>query len=244
MFYLNEIKFRSKYFLLSLFLTIGIFYNFSDLLLFLLLHKMAAPNSDEAEIFIYSNPAELLDLHILIVLFFSSLFLAPQLLRHFSGFFKSSLTLPEYSLLSKTSALICASIIYFNLLLCLFFFPKFWVSSVAIVNISNFFSFELTLREYFATLQTLLFQANLCFFAISTVYISLAFFELQIIFHLYRFYLLINILTACVLTSSEFHGQFYILFFLIFFLEFVFLFSILNHKIRKYLKLLSRHYVK
>lgn len=186
----------------------------------------------------------LLDLHINVALFFSIIFIIPLLLYSILDFLKSSLTFLEFSSFLKTWAFICAVTIYFNLLLCLYLFPAFWISSVAIVNVSTFFSFELRLSEYFVALWSLIFKANICFLSVITFCVSFVIFELQIIFYLYKFYLLISVVAAYFLTPSEFHWQVFLSIFLIFFLEFVLYLCVLSCKIIKKLKLLSRHYIK
>ena len=243
MFYFNEIKFRLRYFLLFFLLTIIIFSYYNDILFFLLLHKVTNTDFEEVEVFTFSNPSELFNWQIAASIYFSSLFLLPKLLFSFSDFFKSALTFQEYYSMSKVLALSSAIAICFNLFICLYFSPHFWVFSATTINASDLFLFELSFREYFSILESFILRFNFILFLIFFIFISLSFLELQIFFYLYRFYLFVSLLAFFFLTPIELHGS-YLLICIIFFLEFIFFLNILRYKTHKYLKFLSRHYIK
>jgi hypothetical protein len=243
MFYFNEIKFRLNYLFLSFFLITNIFYFYGDLLFFLLSNKIVEKTLDRTQAFSYSNPIDLLDLYMAIVLNFSILFFAYQLSYQILDFLKSGLILAEYFFLSKNLIAVFAFFYYLNFFLC-FNFSIFWTSFITTVDASELLFFELTFIEFFTTLKLLVSRANLCFFIAILSYIPLIFFELQIIFYFYKFYLLFDALLIFFFTHSMVFWQIYALVFLFFFLEFVFFLNVLKYKINKYLTLSSRHYIK
>lgn len=241
MFYFYEIKFRLKYlFLSSFFVASGLYYN-CDLLLFLLTHRVAEVNSNEITLFTYSNSAELNSLHITVAFYFSSFFLFFSLLYHCLCFSKSSLMYREYSSLSVFSISLLMSVIYFNLYISVLLFPDLWLHSIE--TSPDFFSFESTLGEYLLTFQFFILRINFCSIITFLLCFFVLFSELQVSFYFFRYYLALNTLMMCSLLSPGYE-EFYIYLFPVFFLEFTLFFSIFNHKIRKFLKLLSGHYVK
>lgn len=242
MFYLNEIKLRLGYLLTSFFLTASIFYYYVDLLLFLLSNNIVEKTLDRTEAFSYSSPIDLFDIYLAIVLNFSSFFFMYQLSYQVLDFLKSGLILAEYFFLSKTLIAILVLFSYFNFYLCLNF-SILWTSFVAIINTSELLFFELTFIEFFTTLTLFVSRSDLCFIIVFLSYIPLIFFELQTIFHFYKFYLILETSLILFLTPSVYFWQINAFISLIFFLEFVFFFYILEYKINKYLKLLSGHYV-
>jgi hypothetical protein len=242
MFYFNELKFRLNYLLISFLSTMGVSYQYSDVLLFSLMYNVTALSL--AQVFSYSNPTLLLDFFITITFYFSSFFFFYQALYQLIDFLKPGLKLFEYHFLSKVLSINFTIFLCFNLNLCFTFFPCFWISSTMFITASDLLFFELTLVEYFANLKLTMFGANLCFFMIFLFHSSVIFLEVQTCFFLYRFYLLLNMLILFLVVPSISSLQIYTFVLLIFFLEFVFLLKITNHKISKHLKMLSRHYVK
>lgn len=241
MFYFYEIKFRLKYLFLSFFFVVCGFYYNSDLLLFLLTHRIAEVNSNETVLFTYSNPTELISLHTIIVLYSSSFFLFFSSLYHFLSFLKSGLIFQEYSSLSIFLIQFLTLATCFNLYISIFLFPDFWLHSIE--TSPAFFSFESTLGEYFLTFQSFILRINLCLIITSLLCFFISSFELQVSFYFHRFYVAFNIFIVYFFLSPSYE-EIYISIFPVFFLEFILFFSIFNHKIRKFLKLLSGHYVK
>jgi hypothetical protein len=209
-----------------------------------LFYKVTDTTSDRAQAFIYSNPANLLNLYTTTSLYFSSFLFTYQLSHQILDFLKPSLFFYEYFSLSKALYLPLVAFLCFNFFLCSSFFPKIWISSIVAINASELLSFELTLLEYHANLELSILQANLCFFMILFVSFSLIILELQITFYIYKFYQASNILLIFFLAPSVFLWQSHLLIFLFFFLEFIFFLNILRHKVNKYLQLLSWHSVK
>lgn len=244
MFYLNEIKLRVNYLLLSFFFTISTLYIYGNLLVFLLFYKVTDKTSDRAQVFTYSNPADLLNLCTTTAFYFSIFLLTYQLSHQVLDFLKPSLFFYEYFFLAKTLYLYLIAFLCFNFFFCFVLFPKIWVSSIVATKASELFSFELTLFEYHANLDLSILQANLCFFMLFFVSFSLMLLELQITFYIYKFYQTFIIILFFFSATSFSLWQYYLLIVLFFFLEFIFFFNILRHKIHKYFKLLSWHCVK
>lgn len=245
MFYINELILRLKYFLFSFVFTLLICYNNKNFLIFMLTQsvtKYTYENKINIDHFIYTHPLELFTVQVLLILYFSFLFIFPYIFWIFFDFLKSSLCKNEYYKTVKVFILLFSIIIVFNFLSTFYLFPTIWFffntfnNSLNLENISSFF-LELRIYEYFMFVINFIFTINISIILI--LIFSFLFLSYGLNFFLYwkKLFIFLNMVFATLLSPPDVYNQLLIFFFLVLVFEFLILIYIFISKFYKYLKL-------
>jgi sec-independent protein translocase protein TatC len=237
MFYLTELFFRFQYFIVSFFLTVLIAYLFKDIL-FILLTFPLINNSNTLNSFIYTHPAELLTIHLLLMVLIAFIFQIPYFFWHFVDFIKTSLIKKEYKNLIKVLLLCVFSLILFNFFFFFLIFPKFWFFfynfnfSFNNPQTLNFF-LELRVQEYFDFVLTFIYSVNLFILIFFLLFIFFLFLGFEKLLYWKKLFLFINIVFATLLSPPDVYSQLSILFVLTLFLEIIVFCNLYFYKSQK-----------
>lgn len=247
MFYLTELFFRFQYLIVSFLLTIFVAYFFKDILFILLTFPLIS-NSNTLNSFIYTHPAELLTIHLLLMVLIGAVFQIPYFFWHFVDFIKTSLIQDEYKKLKKVILLCIFSLIFFNFFFFFVIFPRFWFFFYNFNFSSNSsqtltFFLELRVQEYFDFVLTFVYSVNLFIFVFFILFIFFVFLGFEKLLYWKKLFLFINIVFATLLSPPDVYSQLSILFVLTFFLEIIIFCNLYFYKLQKMI-LLKRHNVK
>ena len=237
MFYLTELFFRFQYFVVSFLLTVLIAYLFKDIL-FILLTFPLINNSNTLNSFIYTHPAELLTIHLLLMVLIAFIFQIPYFFWHFVDFIKTSLIQKEYKNLTKVLLLCVFSLILFNFFFFFIIFPKFWFFfynfnfSFNNPQTLNFF-LELRVQEYFDFVLTFIYSVNLFILIFFLLFIFFLFLGFEKLLYWKKLFLFINIVFATLLSPPDVYSQLSILFVLTLFLEIIVFCNLYFYKSQK-----------
>lgn len=237
MFYLTELFFRFQYFIVSFLLTVLIAYLFKDIL-FILLTFPLINNSNTLNSFIYTHPAELLTIHLLLMVLIAFIFQIPYFFWHFVDFIKTSLIQKEYKNLTKVLLLCVFSLILFNFFFFFIIFPKFWFFffnfnfSFNNPQTLNFF-LELRVQEYFDFVLTFIYSVNLFILIFFLLFIFFLFLGFEKLLYWKKLFLFINIVFATLLSPPDVYSQLSILFVLTLFLEIIVFCNLYFYKSQK-----------
>lgn len=237
MFYLTELFFRFQYFVVSFLLTVLIAYLFKDIL-FILLTFPLINNSNTLNSFIYTHPAELLTIHLLLMVLIAFIFQIPYFFWHFVDFIKTSLIQKEYKNLTKVLLLCVFSLILFNFFFFFIIFPKFWFFfynfnfSFNNPQTLNFF-LELRVQEYFDFVLTFIYSVNLFILIFFLLFIIFLFLGFEKLLYWKKLFLFINIVFATLLSPPDVYSQLSILFVLTLFLEIIVFCNLYFYKSQK-----------
>jgi len=237
MFYLTELFFRFQYFIVSFLLTVLIAYLFKDIL-FILLTFPLINNSNTLNSFIYTHPAELLTIHLLLMVLIAFIFQIPYFFWHFVDFIKTSLIKKEYKNLTKVLFLCVFSLILFNFFFFFIIFPKFWFFfynfnfSFNNPQTLNFF-LELRVQEYFDFVLTFIYSVNLFILIFFLLFIFFLFLGFEKLLYWKKLFLFINIVFATLLSPPDVYSQLSILFVLTLFLEIIVFCNLYFYKSQK-----------
>ena len=237
MFYLTELFFRFQYFIVSFLLTVLIAYLFKDIL-FILLTFPLINNSNTLNSFIYTHPAELLTIHLLLMVLIAFIFQIPYFFWHFVDFIKTSLIQKEYKNLTKVLLLCVFSLILFNFFFFFIIFPKFWFFfynfnfSFNNPQTLNFF-LELRVQEYFDFVLTFIYSVNIFILIFFLLFIFFLFLGFEKLLYWKKLFLFINIVFATLLSPPDVYSQLSILFVLTLFLEIIVFCNLYFYKSQK-----------
>jgi sec-independent protein translocase protein TatC len=237
MFYLTELFFRFQYFIVSFLLTVLIAYLFKDIL-FILLTFPLINNSNTLNSFIYTHPAELLTIHLLLMVLIAFIFQIPYFFWHFVDFIKTSLIKKEYKNLTKVLFVCVFSLILFNFFFFFIIFPKFWFFfynfnfSFNNPQTLNFF-LELRVQEYFDFVLTFIYSVNLFILIFFLLFIFFLFLGFEKLLYWKKLFLFVNIVFATLLSPPDVYSQLSILFVLTLFLEIIVFCNLYFYKSQK-----------
>lgn len=237
MFYLFEIFNRIKYLCLSFLFVFILFYSFKDNLLVIFLYSILVNKEGCLDIFeinnfIYTHPAEIFSMYLLLILYFSFIFILPFFFLQFLDFFKQSLYKKEYLKLKKIMFFFHLFIYFFNFLGLFYIFPYFWFILDSF-NKSTFFFllFELKVNDYILFLLSFLTSLNFLFIAFFLFFYLLQFINLKTLIYWKRLFVFFYIVFATLLSPPDVYSQVILLsfFFLSFeLLLFIYMISIKN----------------
>ena len=247
MFYVKEIVFRLQYFCISLSVTLMLCYVYRNFLLYLLTFNILSNSSDSrivgVDYFIYTHPSELLTVYLLVVVYFSGLFLSPYLLWIILDFLKSSLARNEYNQLRILFLGLGFLIGMCNFFCFLKLFPKFWIFFESFNNLSekvnnelNFY-LELRIYDYFLFLNSFLYLINICLFFLLFICFLFSFYGIKTLLHWKKLFIFFNIVFATLLSPPDVYSQLLIFGTLTIIFEMIIFSYTFYYKICKYIKI-------
>lgn len=253
MFYIKEIIFRLNYLIFSFFITTILCWCNRDLLLFILtfniLRSNAGSNITGIDYFIYTHPSELFTTYFSVILYFTFIFLLPQLLWHCLDFLKSSLNNSEHSNVLFWVSRSLFSLYISNVLCFVFTFPSCWIlfesfNQNSQPNITLAFFLELKIQDYVLFLRDFLYNTNICLILFIILHLILNFYGLKKILYWKNSFLLINLLFATLLSPPDIYSQLFNTVLLNTLIETITLKHVFESKCSKYLTIALRHRVK
>ena len=249
MFYIKEIIFRFQYVAISFFLIVLLCYAYRNLLLYFLTFSILSNGSESpilgVNYLIYTHPSELLTTYLLVIFYFSILFVLPYIFWNALDFLKSSLVVAEYFRLKILLVLLAVCIIAFNLFCFIRLFPNFWFffesfnnNAANGVTTLNFF-LELRIQDYFLFLSSFLRLTNTCLSFLLLVYFLFSFYGLKNLLHWKKLFIFLNIVFATLLSPPDVYSQLLIFSLLTFNFEILVFCYTLYYKICKYSRLFN-----
>ena len=243
MFYFKEFVSRFRYVILAFFLTVFILYDYKHLLLIIIsssLLKLTNTGLYDISNFICTHPVELFKTHAFLIFYFSILLLLPYFFWHFLDFFCSGFYKKEYDILSNSIRFFF--IVYFivNLLAFFFLLPNLWFffqkfdTYLNVLQIFEF-SFQPRLEEYFSFILDFIYLINLFIFFYILICIFIFLLGTKLFLSWRKFFIVINIIFATLLSPPDILSQLFILFLLTLLNEITKLLSIYYLKSYKYI---------
>ena len=253
MFYLKEITFRFQYLSLSFLLCLSLCYYNRESLLFVLTFNVLASNiklhQSGIDYFIYTHPSELLIMYLIVIVYFTSIIMLPQLLWICLDFLRSGLTKSEF-IYVQNKINIGSTLLYISNAFCfLLLFPNFWSLFESFNKMSNStgilnFFLELKIRDYVSFLKDFLYNTNICLAIIICLHFIINSYNLKNLLCWRRLFIFINFVFATLLSPPDIFSQVLNISVLTFFFELTLFNRVVESKSCKYIKLSIWHHVK
>jgi sec-independent protein translocase protein TatC len=221
MFYVKELFYRLQYLLISFFVLFVLFYSYKNLLFLGITSSILTKTKKIGfDSFIYTHPAELLNIYFNLIFLFSLICLMPYILWQILDFLKSSLYKHEYKKMCKNLFFLFCYLITTNVCCFFFLFPSIWnfvgnfnESAKKFDEVLKIF-FEPKMQEYFNFILDFLYVINASIIFFLTILILISFCGLKKIIYWKKLFIFINIMFATLLSPPDVYSQLFILMFL------------------------------
>jgi len=206
MFYIREFLYRFFYSLFSFVLVLTLFFNYSDLLFWLINIFFNFIDFQQNNFFIFTHPLEIFNVSINLVLFFSFIFTVPYTIWLIFDFFKTAFYLNEIKNIKNKLNILFTYFIIINIFNFIYFLPFLWKFINNFNNIifkSIFISMELRIENYFEFLTKYFILSNILFLILLLLYTFIFFNNLILIIKNKNILTTINIFIATLFSPPE-----------------------------------------
>lgn len=242
MFYFFEIFNRFKYLFISFFFVFFLCYVYKDILLVIFLYSIIENKDGNLNIFeinnfIYTHPTEIFNMYLLLVSYFSCLFIIPFFLWLLLDFFKQSFYKKEYEKIKILSFYLLLLFFFLNFFGLFYIFPNFWLILDSF-NKSLFLNmlFELKLNDYIIFLLSFLTLLNFIYLLFYILFYFIKSIGLKKLIDWKKLFVFFNIVFSTLLSPPDIYSQLTVLFLLLFLFEFLLFMYIVILKNKKYIK--------